>query len=113
MFDAVITTEVVHYLENPQQFFREVKRILKPEGILIISFPNLLNIPNKLSYLFRSKFIDVIAGHFDAFFIWQIPNFFKIEKVTYNRGFLPILRVPFIRNRLFGQSTIVKCRLRK
>ena len=106
--DLIICTEVIYYLENKFLFLREAKRVLKPKGIIILSFPNLNNIFNKIYYFLKGNFIEKEAEFIDPFFIWQIPDFFKIEKITYNRGFIPILRIPFIRNKSFGQATIVQ-----
>jgi 2-polyprenyl-3-methyl-5-hydroxy-6-metoxy-1,4-benzoquinol methylase len=39
-FDAVIFMEVIEHLEDPQKAIAEIHRILKPNGSLIIGFPN-------------------------------------------------------------------------
>lgn len=39
-FDAVTSFETLEHLENPEALLSEFRRILKPEGILIISVPN-------------------------------------------------------------------------
>jgi len=39
-FDAVINCVSVQYLQDPETIFREIHRILKPEGIAIFSFSN-------------------------------------------------------------------------
>ena len=116
-FNLVISTEVIEHLENKYLFFREVKRVLKPEGTFIFSTPNCLNIFNKILYMFRNRFIDFNKksfkeGHINPFFPWQLPIFFYTEKIIYNRGFIPILRVPFIKNRSFGQTVIMKCKVK-
>jgi 2-polyprenyl-3-methyl-5-hydroxy-6-metoxy-1,4-benzoquinol methylase len=38
-FDLVLASEVVEHLWNPQNFFNEAYRILKPSGYLILSTP--------------------------------------------------------------------------
>ncbi|NJK27977.1 MAG: class I SAM-dependent methyltransferase [Coleofasciculaceae cyanobacterium SM2_3_26] len=35
-FDAVISNSIVHHLPDPMPFFREVKRVLKPNGSLFL-----------------------------------------------------------------------------
>ena len=35
--------DVIHHLEKPQQIFKELNRILKPEGRIIVYEPNKLN----------------------------------------------------------------------
>ncbi len=37
-FDAVINTVSVQYLKHPVEVFREVARVLKPEGVSLVSF---------------------------------------------------------------------------
>ncbi len=44
-FDYVLMMEVIEHLEDPLKALKEVKRVLKPNGELIISFPNYLNFP--------------------------------------------------------------------
>jgi hypothetical protein len=39
-FDAVLITVSVQYLQYPEAIFAEVRRILKPGGIVIVSFSN-------------------------------------------------------------------------
>ena len=39
-FDVVICTEVIEHIENYEKVLQELKRILKKNGLLIITFPN-------------------------------------------------------------------------
>jgi len=39
-FDAITLWDVIEHLPNPQRTLNEIKRILKPEGILVIRVPN-------------------------------------------------------------------------
>jgi len=39
-FDVVVICCVLHHLNNPQNFFKEAHRILKPNGKLIVAEPN-------------------------------------------------------------------------
>ena len=36
-FDGVISNNVVHFLEDPDKFFREIVRVVKPNGVISIS----------------------------------------------------------------------------
>ncbi|NCU30782.1 class I SAM-dependent methyltransferase [Candidatus Saccharibacteria bacterium] len=40
IFDVVVSLETIEHLEDPEKFVIEVKRVLKPEGIFIVSTPN-------------------------------------------------------------------------
>ncbi|MBC7320847.1 methyltransferase domain-containing protein, partial [bacterium] len=39
-FDAVVSFETIEHLDKPYKFLREVKRVLKPGGLFIVSTPN-------------------------------------------------------------------------
>jgi GT2 family glycosyltransferase/2-polyprenyl-3-methyl-5-hydroxy-6-metoxy-1,4-benzoquinol methylase len=39
-FDAVVSFETIEHLEKPYKFLKEVKRVLKPSGLFIVSTPN-------------------------------------------------------------------------
>lgn len=39
-FDVVLALNVIEHLENPRKFLIEVKRVLKKEGLFILSLPN-------------------------------------------------------------------------
>lgn len=46
--DNVLAEHVLEHLENPSQFLREVKRVLKPEGVAEIEVPNAGWLPVRL-----------------------------------------------------------------
>jgi SAM-dependent methyltransferase len=52
-FDYVACVEGLEHIENPQQAVREFKRVLRPGGHLITSVPNMLNIEERLKWLFH------------------------------------------------------------
>ena len=41
-FDTVVSMETIEHLTEPLDLLREVHRVLRPEGILLISTPNAL-----------------------------------------------------------------------
>ena len=57
--DAAISIETIEHLENPRAFVRELVRIVKPGGWIVVSTPNQRSILS-LSAL-------VVKGHFSAF----------------------------------------------
>lgn len=42
-FDIILMVDVIHHLENIQKIFKELNRVLKPRGRIIIYEPNKLN----------------------------------------------------------------------
>jgi len=47
-FDVVLCGEVVEHLVDPDATIAEMRRVLKPGGLLVITTPNLAYIPNRL-----------------------------------------------------------------
>jgi SAM-dependent methyltransferase len=52
VFDAVNLVEVIEHIENQPQLIREIARVLKPQGRVLISTPNVLNMHSRLRFLF-------------------------------------------------------------
>jgi SAM-dependent methyltransferase len=52
-FDAITSVEVIEHLENPFAFLRGIARLLSPNGVAIVSTPNVGNAAGRLRF-FRS-----------------------------------------------------------
>ncbi len=50
-FDLVTCTEVIEHLEHYRAALREMQRVLRPGGVLVITTPNVLNLRSRLRYL--------------------------------------------------------------
>ncbi|MBW2251247.1 MAG: class I SAM-dependent methyltransferase [Deltaproteobacteria bacterium] len=57
-FDCVTSVEGIEHIENPHLLIREIGRILKTGGHLVITTPNIMNIKSRLYFLLRSYFTD-------------------------------------------------------
>jgi 2-polyprenyl-3-methyl-5-hydroxy-6-metoxy-1,4-benzoquinol methylase len=55
-FDAVVALELIEHLENPNHFFRQCRRLLKPGGHLLVSTPNLVNPVSQAMFLRQGVF---------------------------------------------------------
>jgi SAM-dependent methyltransferase len=51
-FDAVNIIEVIEHIENQPQLIREIARVLSPDGVALISTPNVLNVMSRVRFLF-------------------------------------------------------------
>lgn len=51
-FDAIDLVEVIEHIENQPQLIREMARVLKPGGVILISTPNILNAMSRVRFLF-------------------------------------------------------------
>jgi len=96
-FTLVTATEIIEHLENPRHFFKELKRILKKDGLAIVSTPNLLNWKARTYYPlrgiiwgFRKKDYE-ISGHITPVTKYDFKRIcdeekLKIERITYNNS---------------------------
>jgi SAM-dependent methyltransferase len=120
-FGAVVTTEVIEHLENPWLFVRELYRITKPGGVVVISTPNMGNVYVRLWFALTGRLYNFLnsayrgIGHITPVYLWNLERMaegkFDIEMVTVNASPIPKtpLRIP-TRSRLFGQCIVVKLR---
>jgi SAM-dependent methyltransferase len=94
-FDAVLMAVSVQYLEYPEAIFSEIHRILKPDGIVIISFSNRMFYQKAiatwregtdLSHLQLVKsYFQSVAGFSSAEFISKsnpLPGFLQLLGMT-------------------------------
>jgi SAM-dependent methyltransferase len=71
--DVITSMETIEHIENDKQFLREVHRVLKPDGVLLISTPNgMITNPSKgtpsnpfhLREYFPDTLIEMLRIHF-------------------------------------------------
>ncbi|MFA6273117.1 MAG: class I SAM-dependent methyltransferase [Candidatus Paceibacterota bacterium] len=55
-FDVVTAWEIFEHLENPHRAMREIYRVLKKDGLLFMSVPNIFHIVSRLIFLKRGLF---------------------------------------------------------
>lgn len=103
--DVVIALDLIEHLIYPDEFFNNVKTVLKEKGIFILSTPNMAQIYNRIALLFGyglfnynpsnhyrlsvmgSKLSNQISEHKSVFTFNQMRKLlgiygFKIEKVN-------------------------------
>lgn len=95
-FDAVTAFAVLEHLENPFFFVREASRLLKPEGLFVISIPNAFHIWSRLSFLLKGELTHwTIANEHISVFTKSIfkKTFsrYRTEATLYSSGFIPYI----------------------
>jgi SAM-dependent methyltransferase len=56
-FDVICAIEIIEHLENPLSFIRECKKVLKDDGYLLITTPNVLGSESLIQWLRRGGFL--------------------------------------------------------
>ncbi len=51
-FDVVVCNEIIEHIFDTDRLLEELHRVLKPQGKLILSTPNLASLPNRICLLF-------------------------------------------------------------
>lgn len=85
MFDYILFGDVLEHLHDPQKMLCRVKELLKPDGVLITSIPNIMNI-SVIVHLLQGNFTYHDSGLLDRTHI----HFFtrkEIEKMFRQCGF--------------------------
>lgn len=104
-FDAVLNTVSVQYLQYPEAVFAEIWRILKPEGVAIVSFSNRM-FYQKAIQAWRdgsdASHVQLVCKYFESVTDFEsAPGFASIEvakragrSLQGSTGFMSFLRPP-------------------
>ncbi len=91
-FDAVDLVEVIEHIENQPQLIREIARVLKPGGIVLISTPNILNSMSRVRFLFTGFLRGRVRPAHYTSRPGQAPNiyllhFYELYYLLFHYGF--------------------------
>lgn len=64
--DAVVAVETIEHLENPRAFMREVVRLTKPGGFVVVTTPNQLSFLSLLTLVVKHRFSAFQDVHYPA-----------------------------------------------
>jgi 2-polyprenyl-3-methyl-5-hydroxy-6-metoxy-1,4-benzoquinol methylase len=106
-FDGVVILEVIEHIVAAELLLREINRVLKPGGFLILSTPNFAYFLNRLHILAGKLSMD--EGYHYRFFTRN-----SLETQLANAGFaidrhahtVPAMGVNIFRNRLLGRPRL-------
>jgi 2-polyprenyl-3-methyl-5-hydroxy-6-metoxy-1,4-benzoquinol methylase len=87
-YEAITAIEVIEHLENPRHFLRQCLNLLAPEGILLITTPNIESVAGRLRFLYSGHFrmFDRDEKLNDSTHITPIQTF-MFEKMAEDTGF--------------------------
>jgi SAM-dependent methyltransferase len=54
--DVVVAVETIEHLENPRAFVRELTRLTRPGGWVVVTTPNQLSVLSKLTLVLKNQF---------------------------------------------------------
>src|SRR6266852_1275475 len=64
--DVVVALETIEHLENPRAFLRDLHRLTRPGGWLIVTTPNQLSLLSILTLIFKKRFNAFQDVHYPA-----------------------------------------------
>jgi 2-polyprenyl-3-methyl-5-hydroxy-6-metoxy-1,4-benzoquinol methylase len=64
--DVVAAVETIEHLENPRAFLRELVRLAKPGGWVLVTTPNQLSLLSKLTLVVKNQFNAFQEVHYPA-----------------------------------------------
>ena len=85
--DVAITFETIEHIAGQDQFLDELARVLKPDGVLVLSCPNKLEYSDKRNYhnefhvkeMYRDELTRMVESRFpQAQWYGQRPTFFSV-----------------------------------
>jgi len=99
-FDGVLCSQVLEHVPHPQKALKEINRILKKNGIAIITVPMLGYIHNAPYDFFRytSYGLKVLSkeASFEVLELREMGGFFSFLGYVRSTALLPIFHIPFI-----------------
>ncbi|OLS23378.1 MAG: Ubiquinone biosynthesis O-methyltransferase [Candidatus Heimdallarchaeota archaeon LC_2] len=99
-FDLIWSSEVIEHLKDPEAFKKEITRIIKSTGDIILTTPNSAFWIYYILRLFRKRPKDIQnPTHIHFFSISDIKKLFPLAKIY---GFFPYLFFKFRITRLIG-----------
>lgn len=122
MFDYIFAGEIIEHLYDTDFFMREIRRVLKPGGVLIITTPNFLSLGRRIYYLFgKGVFMEAsfslpknAAGHIRYFTFETLKELLLYNNFEPTLSFSDVITFPKFESAIlakifpkFGRSIIM------
>ena len=134
-YDAIVGIEIIEHLENPYSFLRQCAKLLKPNGLLFVTSPNVESIVSRVIFLYTGRLRFFMEGetlrpaHITPLFKWKFDLAFEeagfeyvwegYNRKTYYVGDRPHNKVgsvvagmlrPFVKGEKDGETRIIVAR---
>lgn len=82
-YDAIVAIEIIEHVENPFMFLRECYKLLKPNGFLFLTSPNVESITSRVIFLYTGRLLSfgepetLRLAHITPIFKWKIDLAFQ------------------------------------
>ena len=97
-FDIVVSAEGIEHIGGQERFIQEVRRVLSPKGILILSTPNTLCLRSRMAFAltgqrtlntFIDEFTEIQAKDNDRIYHGHVflTDYFRLRYLLHNNGF--------------------------
>lgn len=87
-FDIVVSFETIEHLENQELFLKEVKRVLKHNGILILSTPNKKKFSDERNQINPYHIREFYLHEFETLINNEFKNSHILTQDIYNTSFI-------------------------
>jgi 2-polyprenyl-3-methyl-5-hydroxy-6-metoxy-1,4-benzoquinol methylase len=115
-YDMLIALEILEHVQNPWKYLNDCLSLLKDNGIIVLSTPNISNFVSRLRFFMRGSLIafekpDLVHGHITPLSFIQIENMcdhLKLEILKKgNAGTVPIIHLSGFSLFSFLRNTIL------
>ena len=120
--DAVLALEIIEHLENPRYFLREIARVLRPGGALVLSTPNIVSLKSRWRFLRRTefhlfynqkhrtndRFCEAASGHITPLLPWLLEIFLEDAGLELQQKYYTRTKRLGLRSALFSDNAILK-----
>jgi 2-polyprenyl-3-methyl-5-hydroxy-6-metoxy-1,4-benzoquinol methylase len=85
-YDMVVAMEIIEHLHNPWKYLSDAASLIKKNGIIVLSTPNISNFISRLRFFMRGSLLafeknDLAHGHITPLTFIQLENMFEFYRL--------------------------------